>query len=957
MRHYAFLAGVVLAVAAAPSAQAYTHTDWQTGTSNWSISGNWTNGVPDGSHDAWVNNSGTAQITSGYNYVQDLFLGRSSGESGTVALSGGNLYAGHNQYVGYDGTGTVTQTTGDSYCSYGYSDYDLYLGYSNTGTGIYTMSGGNFYAGDEWIGRYGTGTFTQSAGTNYVSASGSSTTDHMYIGYASSNYSGNGSYRLSGTGQLVFDMPNSKLYVGCTVGGNNGTGRFEWFRSGGITMGGGANGRMELGTSGTLAMGYDFNADSLMNGTLIPISGLNNATLEITNGAKVTKNVSGTTCGVVYLRIGSATGAGSADLSNGTVQVGQTEYLGDGGDGTVVQTGGTHNITVHLYMGLNGAQGTYRLKGGSLNVSSNIFGGSGTGTMVLDGGTLNLSGTIFNVTNLVLGDEQAGSWTLGSGKTLTVSNHIVGKNTTGTFTQSGGANNATALIFGQNAGGVGTYNLNGGSLNVGSVTTPAGTGTLVLNGGTFSPTGSVGLTDLTVGQSTTVDYTQAAQTFTVGDALAIGYGSYKVPTGASLSVGSVANGTGSGTLILDGGSFSTSGPVSADALTVGQSTTVNYTQATHTFTVGGALTLGYGSYKVPTGASLSVGSVANGTGTGTFILDGGSFTTGGSVSADNLTVGETTTVDYVQPSQTFTVGNALTIGYGSYKVPVGASLSVGQVANGSGTGTLSLAGGSFTCGGNLGVDYLRVGDGATASYTQTANSYAVGADLVIGAGGAGTWTAQGGSLTTTNLTLGQGSSGTLNIGNAAATITVTSALVFGDQARLSAVSGSRIMLTGSNVYNSSTTPTNLADMTNLTLSFLPRGMVQPNDTMEVACEDRGVSMSGFDDNFALGTLILGVAPLGGDDLGGSQDASTLTLKLVDLVDNVPGSGTEALYLHNLYVHANTTLDMTGINVYYDGLFEKDGKIVGGTPLYVPEPATLLLLGLGLGGLLLRRKRP
>jgi hypothetical protein len=672
----------MFAILAGPAQAAAT--SWTGGTANWS-SGNWNNGEPDGTKDARIDNGGTVLVTLGNTeYASDLFLGHDSGQSGAIQMSGGALYAAHDQYVGYDGTGTFTQTDGENRCSYGYSNYDLHLGYSDTGVGAYTMSGGTLYAGDEYIGRYGTGTFIQSGGVNHISATGSGTTDHMYIGYSTSAHAGTGTYRLSGTGQLAFDMPNAKLYVGYDSS-SYGMGRFEWFRSGGITIGGGS-GQMVVGANGTLAMGYSFNADDLMNGVLIPLSGLNLATLEITNGAAVTKNVSGTTCGVTYLRIGSATGAGTANLSNGIVPIGQTEYLGDGGTGTVVQTGGTHTIIIHLYMGINssGAQGTYRLKGGTLNVNSNIFGGAGTGTMVLDGGTLNLGGSIFNVTNLVLGDEQAGSWTLGSGKTLTVTSHVVGKNTTGTFTQSGGTNNATALTFGQNAGGNGTYQLNGGALNVGSVTTGAGAGTLVLNGGTFTTSGSVSVTNLTVGQTTTVDYTQPGRTFTVGSALTLGYGSYKVPTGATLSVASVANGTGTGTLTLDGGSFTTAGSVSVDNLKVGESTAVSYTQAAQAFSVADVLTIGSGSsHTVPAGGSLSVGGAVYNR--GSLAANGGSVTLSGTIKQ-----GLAETGDFSAASGSLGVG--------------------GTIETGSRTSFTAISGGTITLPGGLSTGNLYLED-------------------------------------------------------------------------------------------------------------------------------------------------------------------------------------------------------------------------------------------------------
>ena len=757
----------ILVALCVPCTAIAADTYWNGGTGNWT-STNWTNSEPTLSEDANINNGGTAQITSGnYEYADDLFLAQSSGQSGHISMSGGYLLVEHDQHIGYGGVGTFTQNGGENRCSYGLSNYDLHLGYESGSSGTYTMTAGTLYTGDQYIGRLGTGSFIQSGGTNNVSATGSGTADHMYIGWANSSGYGTGTYRLSGTGQLVLNHKNSNIYVGGEYSGTLPPGRFEWFKEGGISWTDpSGNGRMVMGENGTLAMGYSFSSIPTM------VSGLQFATLEVTNGATVTKVNDGIISSVNYLRIGSSTGAGYGNQTGGTVQVGQAAYIGDGGAGIATQTGGNFNTTTHLYLGLGGAQGTYRLKGGTLSVGSNIFGGTGTGTMVLDGGTLSLAGSIFNVTNLVLGDEQAGSWTLGTGKTLTVTNQVVGKNFTGAFTQSGGTNNAGTLTLGQTSGS-GTYLLTGGNLNVsGQVVDGTGTGTLQIDGGTFAPGGNVTVDNLKVGITVTGSHTQSANSYSVGT-LTMGSGTYTLSGGSLAVSGDVVNATGTATLALNGGSFSPSGDVSVDNLQVG----VN-AAASHTLTAGtwqaGSLTFGVqgggaGTLALDGGVLNVSGNVSVGTGTGTLILNGGTFNAGGSVNVGNLKLAATNDVSFTQASNSYTAGS-LVLGMnagrsGSWRLD-GGTLNVASIPDSPGTGSLILNGGTLVATGDIHVDHLTVGLTNPASHVQTGYGITVANNLTLGNNS--TYTLSGGSLNVTG-TIGGGSGTKLTLNGGALT--------------------------------------------------------------------------------------------------------------------------------------------------------------------------------------------
>ena len=199
---------------------------------------------------------------------------------------GGGTLSVSNQYVGSGGTGTFTQSGGTNTVS-----SNLYLGNAATDNGTYALNGpATLSATTQYVGYSGTGTFSQSAGTNaltngYVS---------LYLGY---NTTGAGSYSLSGSGSLSA----YEQYVG-----NSGTGTFS--QSGG------------------------------------------------TNGA-------------TYLELGVNSGAsGTYNLSGSGQLSAMTESIGLSGTGTFTQTGGMNTVSYNFYVGGNSTgPGTYNLSAGKLS--------------------------------------------------------------------------------------------------------------------------------------------------------------------------------------------------------------------------------------------------------------------------------------------------------------------------------------------------------------------------------------------------------------------------------------------------------------------------------------------------------------------------------------------------------------------------------------------------------------
>ena len=89
-----------------------TSTYWEVASGDWSTDSSWSNGEPTGEAYAYINNAGTAHVTQLGEVCNVLYLGQDVGQSGSASLSeAGQLSAGA-EYIGYYGTGTFTQISG-----------------------------------------------------------------------------------------------------------------------------------------------------------------------------------------------------------------------------------------------------------------------------------------------------------------------------------------------------------------------------------------------------------------------------------------------------------------------------------------------------------------------------------------------------------------------------------------------------------------------------------------------------------------------------------------------------------------------------------------------------------------------------------------------------------------------------------------------------------------------------
>ncbi|MGA2256730.1 MAG: autotransporter-associated beta strand repeat-containing protein [Thermoguttaceae bacterium] len=504
----AFLAVVVLT-----SLQARAYVDWtlpagQVG--DWSVASNWGGNLPTNNDEAFVLNGGTVTITMPGEICGALSLGSSAG-SGTVQMTGGGLITSDGQYVGYSGTGTFTQSGGTN------SIRGLIFLGVNGGSGAYNLSGsGQLSAEEEYLGSTGTATFTQSGGTNggilYNNSVGNF---DLLLGVSTGS---SGTYLLSGNGRLLADAESV---------GISGTGTF-------IQTSGTNSGR-DLAVGGS----YNLSGSSQLMADNEYVGSAGTATFTQTGGTNsgnFENNVSNLN---LYLYVGGNPGSrGSYNLSGSGLLSATAEYVGSGGTGTFTQTGGTNSgipnnngSHLDLSLGVNSGSGTYNLSGsGLLSTEGELVGLSGTGTFTQTSGTN--SGALF----LGQGAGGNGTYNLSGSGLLSATAEYVGSGGTGTFTQTGGTNSG-ALFLGESAGSSGTYNFNGGLLVLSSLSHGLGTAVFNFSGGTL--------------QALTGFYTSLPMTLgTSGGGATFDTAGYYVTLSGSLSGPGSLTKVDSGTLIL-----------------------------------------------------------------------------------------------------------------------------------------------------------------------------------------------------------------------------------------------------------------------------------------------------------------------------------------------------------------------------------------------------------------------
>ena len=747
-RGVALTVAVTAAILLSSGGIAIAQTSWNAPAGDWSDANRWTAGIPISDANAIISNGGTATISQPGETCKYLYLGTQSSQSGSVNQTSGTLMSSQTEYVGY------------------------------SGTGVFTQSGGN------------------------NTASGA-----LCVGYMSGS---TGRYRLNGTGTLTVN-PGGSLRVGA----GSGVGRFEWF--GGALM----SPDLSVGSNGTLAIGFNFDAGLLANGSLFDGAApdLSSATLEITNGATVTEGNS-TSLSVGALQVGSLSGVGrfewfggtltspvltvgsngtlaigfnfdAGSLANGSLSHGSAPKLSSGtlettsgatatlgsatsltlsglqvggrnGPGIFTQTDGNSTISGTLYLGYNNiSTGTYQLSGnGNLTAGSEIVGYTTADLFAQCGGRN-------TVTTLYLGYYSAvtsGTYQLGGTGILVAGTEYVGFNGIGLLAHSEGNNTVTNNLYvGYHPGTAGTYQLSGnGCLSVSGKVflawNPNSSGTFQLSGNGVLKAGSE-----YVGYSGAGVFTQTGGQNTVSEVLSIcgssvmhGPGTYRLNGTGSLTLLSggtiqVGGGSGPGRLEWFGGTLTT------PALSIGRS---------------GTLAMGF-DFDV---GSLVSGSMFRGSAPG---LSSGvlEITNGATATLRNETkltlgalhVGSSSGYGIFIQTDESTVAGPLYLGCdsnstGAYNLCGNGYLKAGPVERIGyyGTGVFTQSGGNNT----VSFLYLAYKSGSSGTYQLDGNGILTAIYEIVGSSGKGIFTQSGGDNTVTSslmLGLGTSSSGTYHL--------------------------------------------------------------------------------------------------------------------------------------------------------------------------------------------------
>ena len=403
--------------------------------------------VPSGS---MAQSAGTVNFTgTGGLYVENSTV---VGSTNTYTLTGtGAITNASYEYIGEFGTGgsLFTQNGGNNTLG---ANGSLTIGDSNAGA--YALTAGVLAANTQYVGYLSQGTVTQSGGNSTIGTT-------VFVGYSSGV---SGSYALS----------NGSLNATTANVGYNGIGTFH--QSGGtftltnLILAEAANasanftldassGPSTLAVAGTELVG-DFGTATLTQ------SGGNHT---IAGGLIVANNAG---CNAQF-------SLNAGNLTVGTVAVSAQVLIGNGGTGTLLQTGGNLSIPgANGYLGLgtydsnNIAAGTYTMTGGNLTVAiiemgtyftivNNAFVQSGGNVSVT---SLQIATSSAETSHYVLSNQT-------SAASLNAASETLGYSGTAIFTQSGGSNIVSAnLTLALSTGSVATYTLSNGSLAAGSLT-------------------------------------------------------------------------------------------------------------------------------------------------------------------------------------------------------------------------------------------------------------------------------------------------------------------------------------------------------------------------------------------------------------------------------------------------------------------------------------------------------
>ncbi len=743
---FASVAAIVLMASLPVRAATYT---WAVSTGDWSVASNWGGTLPTSNDAAYVFNGGVLAITQTGATCSSLSLGGSKG--GTVQMSGGgfsatdvysaiggagaivqsggnanetNLYLGYNVndsgtyavsgtgvlsfsygYVGYSGTGSLTQSGGTAINVGG---YNLEIAGNPGSSGTYTINSGQASVEYEYVGFAGTGTLTQTGGTNNVS-------EDVRLGW---NAGSQGTYYLTSA---------TLLPAGTLILGNSGAASFV--QSGGAVIGTNTGAALSMGLCPGSTASYSL-------GGLGQLTMYDNETIGESGSASFTQSSGVNSVANWLILAANAGGYGSYTLNGGVLAASLESISSSAATASFRQTGGS-NTTAFLNIV---AGGRYVFSGGTLNINTGMNGLFDSGGLLGPGGGIsnlgtldfsNCTGTVLAGSNSIVDLSHAVLTNVGSMRFSIGANSLL--TIPAGFNPSTAFRSYSCLAIVHTAGTTLTITAGQGFAGAGSINDPVNCqgGTITAtasgfyryinldNGLVLSGNGNVNLgflstvpTSYTYGGVLTVNDALSGIT---GGTLVAGY-QYV----GSRGTGSFSQTAGSNTNLFlylgygtaDSGSYGLGGGATLStgaSQYVGYSGTGNFTQTGGSNTVisGGALYLGYN-----TGSS------------GTYNLSGKAQLIGASYFGEPEYVGYSGSGSFIQSGGTNIASYGLDLGYNS-----GAS------------GTYNLAGGSLSA-----TENEDVGVSGTGTFTQSGGTNSISNSSELGIGSKGTYNLNGGVL-------------------------------------------------------------------------------------------------------------------------------------------------------------------------------------------------------------------
>jgi autotransporter family porin len=366
---------------------------WNTATGDWFTDVNWSSTlVPTSSDSTFIDNGGTAQVTSGTAEANYLYIGNFN--TGTLAISGGGTLSDSEGYIGFDpgSTGSVTvDGNGSSWINSGavyagvysnsngslaitdggtVSNVNGHLGYSASSIGSATVDG----SGSSWT---NTGEFNvgrQGDGTLIISNGGAVHNVNSYIAAFNGSI---GSVTVDGSGSSWTNT--SELHIGL-----GGEGALVISNGGAVSSSSGYIGHYATGMG---SVTVDGSGSSWATNSLFIGGEFGSGTLAISSGAIVNVNSGASPVSIAYrldstgtLNIGAASDATA--IAAGTLNTSSVVF--GAGTGSLIFN---HTDTAYDFAPNISGTGAVKLLAGSTHFSGDLS-TYNAGTLTVDGGTL-----------------------------------------------------------------------------------------------------------------------------------------------------------------------------------------------------------------------------------------------------------------------------------------------------------------------------------------------------------------------------------------------------------------------------------------------------------------------------------------------------------------------------------------------------------------------------------------